>query len=206
MKALLFVNGELSHFPDVEDFDIIACTDGALDKLIRLDFPLHRLSFISGDFDSHLGQHKEIDQGKFIHTPDQNKTDFHKALDILQQKKVEKIDVYGGSGGEMDHFLGNLTTAHSFKDEMKLTFFDEHSIYYFLPKNHQINNVKGKMISLYPFPFAENVMTKGLHWNLNGENLSINQQISTRNFADENDVAITFEKGDLLIFIGDDYL
>lgn len=201
MKALLFINGELNQIPRKGDFDIIACTDGALEKLIQLNFPLHRLDFISGDFDSHCGQHHEIPTEKFIHTPDQSKTDFHKALEILQQKKAEKIHIYGASGGEMDHFLGNLTTAHCFKDTMKLTFFDENSTYYFSPKNHQINSVKGKMISLYPFPFAENVMTKGLHWNLNEENLSLTQQISTRNFAEENEVTIQFESGNLIVFL-----
>lgn len=201
MKALLFINGELNQIPRKEDFDIIACTDGALEKLIQLNFPLHQLDFISGDFDSHCGQHDEILTEKFIYTPDQNKTDFHKVLDILQQKNVEEVHIYGASGGEMDHFLGNLTTAHLFKDKMKLTFFDEYSTYYFLPLEFQLEGVRGKIISLYPFPFAEKVITKGLHWSLKEENLSLIQRIGTRNYADDNQIYISFQRGALLIFI-----
>ena len=58
--------------------------------------------------------------------------DFQKALDILKNHGVQKVDVYGGSGGEQDHFLGNLHVAFLFKNEMEITFFDEFSRYFFI--------------------------------------------------------------------------
>ncbi len=58
------------------------------------------------------------------------------------------------------------------------------------------------MISLLPFPIAENVTTKGLNWLLKNEDLSITERIGTRNFAKENTIEISYKKGDLLIFIG----
>ncbi|WP_449401128.1 thiamine diphosphokinase [Chryseobacterium wanjuense] len=206
-KALLFINGDApKFFPDPEKYGLIACTDGAFHYLKNLDFPLEKLDFISGDFDSHSGTDENIYHEKFIYTPDQDKTDFHKALEIIIEKGFKNIDILGGSGGEQDHFLGNLTVAFGFKDILNIKFYDEFSEYYFVPKNFIVKDVKDKMISLYPFPSVENVTTTGLNWLLTNENLNITSRIGTRNFAVEDEVSITYEKGDLLVFIGRNYL
>ena len=125
-------------------------------------------------------------------------------LEVLDTKSkgFENIDVYGGSGGEQDHFLGNLSVAYAFKDKLNLQFFDEYSSYYFIPKNFSISDVKGKMISLMPFPIAKNIETKGLKWPLNREDLMLGERIGTRNVADSQEVSIQYKKGDLLIFVG----
>lgn len=206
-KALLFINGDPPKtFPNPEEYGLIACTDGAFHYLKNLNFPLDQLDFISGDFDSHSGSDENVYEEKFIYTPDQDKTDFHKALEIIVEKGFITVDVLGGSGGEQDHFLGNLTVAFGFKDQLNIKFYDEFSEYYFVPKSFIINDVNGKMISLYPFPSVENITTKGLNWSLIKGNLSITSRIGTRNFAVENKVSIEYEKGDLLVFIGRNYL
>ena len=202
-KALLFINGTPpENLPKTEGYDIIACTDGAFHYLKDKNFPLEKLDFISGDFDSHTGNDENIYHEKFIFTPDQNFTDFQKALDILKNKDVKKVDVYGGSGGEQDHFLGNLHVAFLFKDLMEITFYDEFSSYFFIPKDFEINNVEGKMVSLLPFPKVENLVTDGLNWELKNEDLEITKRIGTRNFATKSTVKISYSDGDLLVFIG----
>lgn len=206
-KALLFINGDApKSFPDITNYSLIACTDGAFHYLKNQGFPLNTLDFISGDFDSHSGADENIYEEKFIYTPDQDKTDFHKALEIILEKGIRNVDVLGGSGGEQDHFLGNLTVAYSFKDTINIRFYDEFSEYYFVPQNFTLKGVKDKMISLYPFPTVENITTKGLNWPLTHGNLSITERLGTRNFAVEDEVSIEYEKGDLLVFIGGNYL
>jgi len=203
MNALLFINGTPpKNLPNTEGYAIIACTDGAFHYLKEKNFPLAQLDFISGDFDSHSGNDENIYHEKFIFTPDQNFTDFQKALDILKSKGIKKIDVYGGSGGEQDHFLGNLHVAFLFKDLMEITFYDEFSSYFFIPKDFVINNVEGKMVSLLPFPKVENLVTDGLNWELKNEDLEITKRIGTRNFATKSTVKISYSDGDLLVFIG----
>lgn len=202
-KALLFINGDApKSLPNPENYGLIACTDGAFHYLKRMGFPLDKLDFISGDFDSHSGSDEDMYEEKFILTLDQDKTDFHKALEIIQEKGFSEIDVFGGSGGEQDHFLGNLTVAYTFKEHMDLKFYDEYSVYYFIPKSFKVEGVKNKMISLYPFPSAENITTKGLNWPLENGNLSITSRIGTRNFAVENEISIEYESGDVLFFAG----
>lgn len=201
--ALLFINGTPpKNLPETEGYDIIACTDGAFHYLKEKKFPLEKLDFISGDFDSHTGSDENIYHEKFIYTPDQNFTDFQKALEIIKNNGVKKVDVYGGSGGEQDHFLGNLHVAFLFKDILEITFYDEFSKYFFIPNNFEINNVQGKMISLFPFPKVENLITNGLNWELNNEELNLKQRVGTRNFAKKDTVKISFQNGDLLVFIG----
>lgn len=202
-KALLFINGvPPENLPDTINYSLIACSDGAFHYLKEKGLPLEKLDFISGDFDSHSGKDETIYHEKFIFTPDQNKTDFEKSLEIIKERGYKEVDVYGGSGGEMDHFLGNLTVAFIFKDDLKITFFDDHSHYFFAPNILVLNDVKNKLISLYPFPKAENITTKGLKWSLIKENLEITNRIGTRNFAQENSVTIEFDTGNLVVFIG----
>ncbi|MDR6923495.1 thiamine diphosphokinase [Chryseobacterium sp. 2987] len=202
-KALLFINGDApKSFPDLNNYGLIACTDGAFHYLKKMGFPLDKLDFISGDFDSHSGSDENIYEGKFIHTLDQDKTDFHKALEIILEKSFSEIDVFGGSGGEQDHFLGNLTVAYAFKDQMKIRFYDEFSEYYFISNNFKLKGVKNRMISLYPFPLVNNITTKGLNWPLTNGSLSITSRIGTRNFAIEDEVSVEYESGDVLFFVG----
>lgn len=202
-KALLFINGvPPKTLPVITDYSLISCSDGAFHYLKENGFPLDQLDFISGDFDSHSGIDENVYQEKFIYTPDQDKTDFEKSLEIIQKRGFNKVDIYGGSGGEMDHFLGNLTVAFKFKEDLEITFFDEYSQYFFAPNNLVLNEVKNKLISLYPFPSATNVTTTGLNWPLKNETLDITNRIGTRNFAKEDEVTIEFKKGNLVAFIG----
>ncbi len=202
-KALLFINGVPPNIlPKLDEYSLIACSDGAFNYLKEKDFPLETLDFISGDFDSSSRIEESIDQSKLIYTPDQDKTDFEKSLEIILKKGFKKVDVYGGSGGEMDHFLGNLTVAFHFINQLKISFLDDYSTYFFAPKKLVINDVKGKLVSLYPFPKAERVSTTGLNWPLNSETLEITKRIGTRNIANEDQVTIEFESGNLVVFIG----
>ncbi len=214
MKALLFINGTPpDHFPDLKHYHQIACSDGAFHYLLSRDFPLDRLTFVSGDFDGI--EYSEIQHQikanpsnlnfEIINTPDQDKTDFEKALEILLDKGCTEVDVYGGSGKEMDHFLGNLSSAFHFKDLMEIRFYDEFSTYFFIPKTFELENVKGKMISLYPFPEAKEVLTQGLNWELKSETLDLTSRIGTRNFAKEDVVSVRYSEGCLLFFVGGNY-
>lgn len=200
---MLFINGkEPLKLPSLDDFEMVVCTDGAFHYLKEKNFPLKKLDFISGDFDSHIGADEQIYQEKFIHTPDQNKTDFHKALGLIIERGGREVCVYGASGKEQDHFLGNLHTAYMFRNELDIYFYDEYASYFFVPKKVKLENVRGKMISLLPFPLAEGIFTQGLHWELGGESLSLTERVGTRNKANAENIEIRYETGALILFVG----
>ncbi|WP_298782446.1 thiamine diphosphokinase [uncultured Polaribacter sp.] len=195
-KVFLLLNGETPKIvPDVSNYDIICATDGAYQYLKENNIAPH---FISGDFDSLQEIPKNIE---VISTPNQNFTDFDKILQILFEKGYTKVDVFGASGKEQDHFLGNLHTAIQFKEKIKLTFFDNNSRYFLADKNTKISDCKNKIVSLIPFPKATSIVTSGLKYQLNNEDLVFGKRIGTRNIAIENNVTITFKTGDLFIFI-----
>lgn len=202
-KALLFINGlPPKSLPSTEGYHWIACTDGAFNYLEQMNFPLQQLDFVSGDFDSHHGFSDLEMAVSFIETPDQEKTDFEKALEILLQKGCKSVAVYGGSGGEMDHFLGNLQVASKFRTVMDIRFFDEFSEYFLAPHLLVLEEVKGKMISLYPFPVARKIVTKGLNWELDGADMEITTNMGIRNFATDDQVTLQYESGSLIVFVG----
>lgn len=198
MKALLIINGQPPReFPDITNYDKIYCTDGAYAYLLAQKI---RPDFVIGDFDSvsidDISPFVEI-----IERPDQDFTDFEKALSVIEEHNFEKVDVYGSTGQENDHYLGNLSTALSFKDRLEITFYDDYSIFFFADLHIELEGVKNRVISLIPFPSAEKVTSEGLRFPLNDMDLALGKRMGTRNQADEDLVEISYESGQLLVFI-----
>jgi thiamine pyrophosphokinase len=197
-KVFLLLNGDSpKKLPDLSDYKIICATDGAYQFLKENDIAP---SFISGDFDSLSKIPNDIE---VIQTPNQDLTDFDKVLQILFDKGYTIIDVFGASGKEQDHFLGNLHTAIQWKKKLHLTFFDDYGKYFLANKTSILSECKNKTISLVPFPTSKNISTKGLQYSLQNETLTFGKRIGTRNKAIDNEVHITFKSGELFIFIND---
>lgn len=195
-KAFLLLNGlEPANLPDLSSYDIVCATDGAYNFLKSKNITPN---FVTGDFDSiqSIPTHFET-----VNTPDQNFTDFDKALTILKERGYFNIDVYGASGKEHDHFLGNISTALEWKNKLSISFFDDFGSYFFINNSVQLTNVKSKTISLIPFFEAHLISTSGLQYQLKNESLTFGKRIGTRNKAIEDLVEITFEKGELLIYV-----
>lgn len=203
MKVLLILNGEISApILPLRSFDMVVATDGAINRLQRLDFDINLLHFIVGDLDSLSPENRERYRDKIMFTPDQNKTDFHKTLEVLLQKGAEEILVLGANGGELDHSLGNLTTAFHFRNQVKLIFQDPWATYFFAQKVERLEGVKGKLISLYPFPECSGLHSQGLQWELSGHHFTTVGQIGTRNRGRLDAVEISCEEGNYLLFVG----
>ena len=195
-KVFLLLNGDKpKQLPNLDKYKLICATDGAYKYLEQNNVSPN---FVTGDFDSLTNFPNEID---FIETPDQDFTDFDKILQILFDKGFYHIDVYGASGAEQDHFLGNLHTAIQWQHKLKLTFFDNYSMYFLADKVTSIKNCKEKIVSLIPFPEAKQISTQGLQYPLKKENLTFGERIGTRNKAIKNEVSISFTEGNLFIFI-----
>lgn len=198
LKAILFVNGcPPSKFPKVDKYKAVFSTDGAYSFVSKKGI---KPDYVIGDFDSV----KECDVEKGVRTiklENQNYTDFHKCLGFIVKLGFTKVDVYGGTGKESDHFLGNISTAFAFKQKINIKFHDDFFEFYFSDKEIEISGVKDRVISLYPFPYARKVNSEGLAFPLNNLDLDIKGQIGTRNHAIENEIKISYLEGELLIFI-----
>jgi len=199
-KVFLLLNGEVPKKRlDLKKYDLICATDGAYQTLEKMNVSP---DLITGDFDSAKHPSKNT-RREVIYTPNQDFTDFDKMLYTLYKKNYFKIDVFGASGKEQDHFLGNLHTALKWKDKLKITFYDNYGTYFFAKKNTELKEVKGKTISLFPFPETKSITTAGLQYPLNNENLSLITRIGTRNKAIDDTIKINFTKGELVIFVNE---
>ncbi|SNR76589.1 thiamine diphosphokinase [Lutibacter flavus] len=195
-KAFILLNGsEPATFPDLSKYEIVCAIDGAYNY-----FEANNIipDLVTGDFDSINTIPTSVE---VIKTPDQEFTDFEKALQILKQRGFSEIDVYGGSGKEHDHFLGNISTALQWKLGLSIFFFDDYGKYFFIEESILLTNVKGRNISLIPFPNAFGIVTKGLLYPLKDETLTFGERIGTRNKATDENVLISYEKGNLLVYL-----
>jgi len=196
-QIALFLNGEEpKELPSLNGYEEVFCADGAYRFFAQSEV---KPDLIIGDFDSIA----ELPSGiEHIHTPDQNFTDFEKAIKIIIKKGFTSVDVFAANGLEQDHFLGNLSTALAYKNKLKITFFDDRQTYFFVDNNVKLMNVIGKKISLFPFPLTKQVTSEGLEYPLVGTDLSIAQnKVGTRNLALEETVSIRFLEGELLLFV-----
>lgn len=197
-KALLFLNGEVpTILPDTANYDMIFCTDGAFRYLQKLNITP---DVISGDFDS--TEINEFPTGiEIISTPEQNDTDFAKALQIILDKDFKDVDVFGASGRQQDHFIGNLNAAFRFKEQINILFYDNYSQYFFAEKETKLEGYYGRTISLLPFPECKKIITTGLEYPLNKEDLNLLSRVGTRNKGTDNLITIDYSEGNLVIFI-----
>lgn len=184
-------------FPKEQEYKRIFASDGAYEYVKQTGI---RVDVVSGDWDSA----KTIDfpdNIEIIFTPDQNFTDFEKALQIIYKQGFKNVDVWGCSGKEQDHFLGNLSTGLKYSEKLSLRFYDEYHCYFFAEPSTTLKGCKGKRISLYPFPEAREISTKGLKYGLDNETLSISNRIGIRNQAIEDQVKISYKSGSLILFV-----
>lgn len=146
MKGVLLLNGEpYGGKIDCKDA-LVYCCDGAYNWAkgkVRIDKNI-------GDFDS-LSAIPDPPPEE-IYPSEKNFTDGEIALEKLLSAGVDRIEIYGGTGGRADHFLGNLQLlyrAYSCKTECFME--DGNSIIF--PASGKINLGKyaKKTLSVLPF-------------------------------------------------------
>ena len=195
-SVFLLLNGKApKSFPKFENYSLICATDGALATLKNNGI---EPDLVFGDFDSVdvIPEETEI-----MLTPDQEYTDFEKTLALLHESGYQNIDVFGASGEEQDHFLGNLHVGLAWSDKLQLTFFDDYGNYQFIPNQFEKDDVLNKTISLFPFPKAIGITSRGLEFELNNTDLELGIRVGTRNRAIKDRIQIEFTTGNLLVFI-----
>lgn len=194
--ALLFLNGNPPKYVSTKTYDIIGCTDGAYHY--AKDFEL-KLDFVLGDFDSI--NPSEIKNIEIIEKPNQNFTDFEKAIHYLLEIGITHVDIWGASGKEEDHFLGNISVLYQYHQKIEMVFHSEQNYFLLAKKETKIITETGKIISLFPLNKVKKITTKGLEFPLEKENLKIGKRIGIRNKANENEVIIKLKSGKLLLFV-----
>ncbi|MFT6835879.1 MAG: thiamine pyrophosphokinase [Francisellaceae bacterium] len=206
--AILIVNGDVNtkfieQYLNQLNFEpTIYCVDGAFNKIKYSKYILSHTKAVIGDFDSadQKNLRKFYPEINTIETIDQDYTDTDKAISHVS-RHYSKVIIFGISGGEMDHCLGNISTILRWYKSINIEFIDEYSKCFVTDENIELDNVIGKMISVVPLFFAENITYSGLKYKLQNERLDFKTKIGTRNYAINDIIRITFSAGILMIFV-----
>lgn len=197
-QALVLLNGDKVPLADLpfalSAYALVVCVDGAWNQLVA-DGDDEKVHQIIGDGDSIL----DPAPSKWQIAHDQSTTDFEKTLLYLDKLGFNQADIYWGSGGEMDHFLGNLAVAARYHDRIRCVFYDQHQAYFFTQTAVRLHGQIHQTITLYPFP-AATVSSDGLRYELHQTDLAIKTQQSLRNEIIETKAHLTVN-GDLWVFI-----
>lgn len=158
---------------------------------------------ITGDLDSCLPETlKYFKKTQVISTPDQDATDFTKALKVLDSF-VHKLDlshiiVICENSGRFDQIIANINTLFEHNQKPKETvrpvyILTSNSVTWLLPpicinSMHEIHipiDVKKQWCSLIPIANSAVVTTSGLKWNLNNDKMEFGGIVSTSNTYDD---------------------
>ncbi len=202
--ALIIANGLACHTELLgqllEWSPYVIVLDSAIERVIELGI---KVDVLLGDFDRDFDaqfykeNHFPIE---IVHTPDQNKTDLQKAFDFLIEKGHKAVNVVWATGKRADHTLNNFSTLVSYRNELKVVLFDDHSKVFLLSNSFKKWYPKDAIISLIPLGKVEGITTENLFYPLQNESLELGYRTGSSNHvAEDGIVTITHENGNLLL-------
>lgn len=181
----------------LKNFEILAL-DGAANLLAKEGtLP----TWVLGDLDSISAKWRAFLEKKkvpFVFLPDQNFTDFEKALQWCKERGVKNVWVFQALGKRLDHSLHNLFQLKRFSS-MNIRLFSETETIYFL-KNSKLSlrGKKRRRLAVFPLPRAQ-VSSTGLRWNLNKKWLELGHSASVCNETVQERVGIRVSSGSVLV-------
>ncbi len=202
--ALIIANGQ-------------ACSDELLGQLLEwnpfivvLDNAIYRVlgkgikpDVWMGDFDrAHDFEEirSQVYPLEIIHTPDQNKTDLEKAIDLLIERGYPAVNIVWATGRRADHTITNITNLVRHKEKIKAVIFDDYSKIFPVTGSFEKWYPAGTPLSLIPVGTVGGIRTEGLKYELSDEALTIGYRTGSSNEAlKDGIVRIAYETGDLLL-------
>lgn len=193
-KSVLCLNSDLIESAFFNYNLPIIAADGAANKLINIGV---KPNIIIGDLDSvninsyHLG-------AQIINLPQQDKSDFQKALAYIKKNNLLPTIITGVNGGFIDHILNNINIILSHD----CAFYAPPILGYAFKAPYIFNaklNIATKL-SLFGIEKAK-VTSSGLKWELNNAALTFpgNNSLSNRTITDN--ITIEVIEGNLLLLI-----
>lgn len=195
--------------PYLQQHTIIVC-DGAYDAVKDWDITIDT---ILGDFDS---TNQPIHSPRFVHTPDQNKTDLQKAIEYADQHGATSIRIFNALGNEMSHTLHNLRLLKRLykpsRPMVMLHPFQDHNqqqpsngietVQYLTNQTLLLQGQPDAQLSLFGFPECT-ASSHGLAWDLEKTSLVFADLDSSRNRLTSSHAIITIKNDALLMMHAD---
>lgn len=198
--AVICLNGAIpqrDHFEQLAHIPLIAA-DGAANALYEKGIGPE---FIVGDLDSVFRETLDAfqDTCNVIVDPDQNNTDFEKALDFAASQLWNRILIVGMHGGEMEHSLNNWSILMRYGRSMQLTAYELDRYAIPIYETFRYDPKENELLSLIPQPLAR-ITTTGLEWDLTDESIALGTREGARNRSAGGPVNVELHEGSLLFF------
>lgn len=206
-EAYLMVNGEYGNLDwykeRMKDKRYLLCTDGAGSIARKIStIP----DAIVGDMDSisvdDLGFMCKAGVEIYRYPPEKDYTDMHLSLEYLMDKGFGKVTVFGGTGGRLDHTLGNILTGVYFtKKGMDISYYEPGLTVYLTRSGIDISGKPGDRVSVFSMAgLAEGVDLQGFKYPLKNATLAQEYPIGISNELSGSRGKITADSGILAIF------
>lgn len=168
------------------------CADGAYHQAVAIGLTPAR---VLGDMDS-ISVTPDVDVSVLA---DQDFTDFEKILGLAVSDGFNQVHVFGSSGGEGDHWLGNLSVLKTFHQRLQLTLFDQFQRIQCFTDRIDVDSRPGQIVSVMPFPAITKTHYEGLVYPAENLDFQLGGRTGIRNQATGDRVRITCS-GTALIF------
>ena len=219
--VLIKLNTPIGHHNDIlktlwQKARLKVVVDGASNELYKCsDLPREQFlpDIISGDFDS--AEAKVLDYYKdkgvtIIPTPDQNETDFTKALRIVsdrltrEETEISSMCAHVSFDGRFDHILANVNTLFIAKKliDVPLYLVSEDSVAFLVDKGKcSVSSSRvGVWCGLIPINGpCHSVTTSGLKYNVDQQTMAFGDLVSTSNALADH--VITIETDNVLLMV-----
>jgi thiamine pyrophosphokinase len=170
----------------------VVAADGGADRLIALGAEPHA---VIGDLDSISAQARIRLGARVLHVPDQDSTDFDKAMGHINAPFILAL---GFMGGRADHglavFSGLVRAPHQ-----TCILIGPKDVVFLAPLELQINLRKGTRMSLFPMG-AVRGHSQGLHWPIDGIDFAPDGVIGTSNQV-SGPVSLQFNTRKMLVIL-----
>ena len=184
----------------------VIAADSGLDRAHESGF---EIDLLVGDLDSISsdGRQAAATHGTRIerHPVDKDATDMELALEAARRHGAQSVIVIGGHGGRQDHYLANalLLPSPAFAD-LDIEWRAGQARLFAVHDALELAGRIGSSITLLAVGGpVHGVETRGLRWNLNGEDLEAGSTRGVRNEFQNERASITVMAGTLLVVIPD---
>lgn len=200
-NCLIICNGEaptrqLIH-KEYREHNLLIAADGGAEYCFENGLTP---DIVIGDMDSFIAKSDDLNMLK---DEDQETNDLEKALKYAIENEYAYCTILGATGLRVDQTLKNLSVLKKFSGCFKrLIMKDSYGDIFLLPKAYQLNLPVNTTVSLFPLSGkATGIVLKGFRYPLEHETLQNGVRDGTSNVITASNASITYETGDLLIFI-----
>ena len=199
---LLVLNGPLRWTVDLAAIaasaPFLVAADGGADALARIGI---RPDVVVGDLDSISPEVRQwVGENRLRHHPDQDRTDFEKALEFaFSQSDIRSLIVLGALGGRLDHTIGNLGVLAREARGNRLVLVGETERVLATRDSIELVSRPGETWSFWTFDPSVRVTIDGVRWPVVDAALTIGGHPSISNEATGERVRIRPEGGGVVV-------